>query len=138
MKNIKFGNFTVGRGRFAMAMDKINGFAAMSRGLLDRFQGAGRADDPVSETEAKDRDVGQGPKSAPADVAEISPKAHRLIALRHAMDSGLKALEDVPEVRPDRVAEARARLNRGYYNSVEVRARVAERLDDVARHLEDI
>ncbi|MEN8005379.1 MAG: hypothetical protein ABFS42_00050 [Candidatus Krumholzibacteriota bacterium] len=47
-------------------------------------------------------------------------------------------MDSVPEVRQDRVAEARARLDRGFYNSVEVRTRVAERLDDVAQSMEDI
>ena len=121
-----------------MVIDRIDGFGSLGRQILDRFQGSSKADarseDPVKPENAA---AGEGRKAA-GDKAEISPKAHRLIALRQAIDSGHKALEAVPEVRQDRVAEARSRLNRGYYNSVEVRTRVAERLDEVARKLEDI
>ncbi len=120
-----------------MVMDRINGFSNLSRELLDRFKGSGRA---ASENEiSSDHRTGRSDhRAAPADKADISPKAHRLIALRNAMDQGMKALEKVPEVRQDRVAEARSRLERGYYNSVEVRTRVAERLDDVTSKMEDI
>ena len=121
-----------------MVMDRISGFSNMGKTLLDRFQGSRRTDahdrDPATETGSPHEDN----RAAPADMAEISSKAHRIIALRHALDSGLTALEGLPEVRPDRVAEVRSRLNRGFYNSVEVRTRVAEKLDDVARNLEDL
>lgn len=121
-----------------MVIDRMDGFAALGRQLLDRFQGSSPADarreDPLKAEIAA---AGEGRKAV-GDKAEISPKAHRLIALRHAMDSGHKALEALPDVRSDRVAEARSRLNRGYYNSLEVRTRVAERLDEVARKLENI
>ena len=43
---------------------------------------------------------------------------------------------DVALWRSDRLSEVKARLDRGFYNSVEVRTRVAERLDLVARNLE--
>jgi len=120
-----------------MVMNRISGFSALSRELLNRFKGTDPADSgggiaSQSPTSRSDH------RAAPADKADISPKAHRLIALRHAIEQGMRALEDVPEVRQDRVAEARARLDRGYYNSVKVRSRVAERLDDVARKMEDI
>ena len=120
-----------------MVMNRINGFSTLSRELLNRFKGTDQADSGggvASQPPTSRRDHG----AAPADKADISPKAHRLIALRHAIEQGMRALEDVPEVRQDRVAEVRARLDRGYYNSVEVRSRVAERLDDVARKMEDI
>ena len=120
-----------------MVMERINGFSNLSRELLNRFSGSesSRSKDEV----APDSPITKGDhKAAPADKAEISPKAHRLIALRNAMEQGRKALESVPEVRPDRVAEARARLDRGFYNSIEVRTRVAERLESVALKMEDI
>jgi len=119
-------------------MNRISDFTNLSRGLLDRFQGFGRAQEKDTRPSRETRGVGEAPKAAPADVAQISPKAHRLIALRHAMDSGMKALERVPEIRQDRIAEARARLDHGFYNSIEVRSRVAERLDMVTRQMEDI
>ncbi len=121
-----------------MVMEKINGFTNLSKGLLERFRGSVRADSPAHELSAKVDTTVSDRRAAPADTADISPKAHRLIALRHALDSGHKALEKIPEVRQGRVEEVRERLNRGYYNSVEVRTRVAERLENVARKMGDL
>lgn len=120
-----------------MVMDRINGFSNLSRELLNRFSGSDAAQ--AKEDVARDSSVARGEKRPAAiDKADISPKAHRLEALRNAMESGLQALENIPDVRQDRVAETRARLDRGFYNSVEVRTRVAERLDDVTKKMEDI
>lgn len=121
-----------------MVIERIDGFAAFGRQLLEKFQGPGQTPKQGVEAPENTTEFGDARPKASGDTADISPKAHHLIALRHAMDSGHKALEKVPEVRPDRIAEAKSRLNRGYYNSIEVRQRVAERLDVVARKLEDI
>lgn len=121
-----------------MVMDRINGFTNLSKGLLERFQGADRTDSQDEERSADVSASGRERRAVPTDTADISAKAHRLIALRHAVDSGRQALEGLPEVRQDRVDRARERLNRGFYNSVEVRTRVAERLDDLTRKLEDL
>ncbi len=121
-----------------MAMDKINGFTNLSKELLERFRGSGRTDSKDSEQSADVRAPVRERRAAPADKADISAKAHRLIALRHAVDSGLRALEALPEVRQERMAQVRTRLGRGYYNSVEVRALVADRLNDVALSMEDL
>jgi hypothetical protein len=120
-----------------MVMDRINSFSSLSRELVNRFKGA----DPGESLNAVPTETapGQsGERPARTDRVDISPKAHRLIALHNAMEAGRRALESVPEVRQDRVAEARARLDRGFYNSVEVRNRVAERLNDVAQKMEEI
>ncbi len=121
-----------------MVMDRINGFPNLNKDLLDRFQGAGRADAPDGEHTANVGAPGQERRAAPTDTADISPKAHRLIALRNAIDYGRQALEGLPEVRQDRMAQVRERLHRGFYNSVEVRALVAERLDELTRMMEDL
>jgi len=121
-----------------MVMDRINSFTNLSKGLLDRFQKSDRTDAPDGQPTPVIGSSGHDHRATPADTADISPKAHRLIALRHAMDSGREALEELPEVRQDRVDQVRARLDRGYYNSIEVRTRVAERLNDVAGNLEDL
>ncbi len=121
-----------------MVMDKINGFSNLSKGLLERFQGSGRPDSSDLEPSANVNASGKNLRVVPSDTADISAKARRLIALRLVVDSGRQALDALPEVRQDRVKQARDRLNRGYYNSIEVRARVAERLDNVARKLEDL
>jgi len=121
-----------------MVMDRIGGIGNRSRELLDRFQGSGRTEAKKERGLPAPGSAAGEHRAAPADTAAISPKAHRLIALHHAMEQGRAALESVPEVREDRVAEARARLNRGFYNSIEVRSRVAEKLDGVSRTLEDL
>ncbi|MCK9997072.1 MAG: flagellar biosynthesis anti-sigma factor FlgM [Candidatus Krumholzibacteria bacterium] len=121
-----------------MVMDKINGFTNLGKGLLERFQGSGRTDYKTDEQRLKINTTGSDRGSVRGDTAEISPKAHRLIALRHAIDSGHKALEELPEVRQDRMDQVRARLSKGYYNSVEVRTLVIERLEEVARKMEDL
>ena len=121
-----------------MGIDKINGFAAMGRQHLNR------SEDKTSVEKREDRNYTEEPgtrnetRSAGGDKLEISPKAHRLIALRDAMEQGQQAVDEIPAVRPDRVAEVRSRMERGFYNSVEVRSRVAEQLGEVARNLEDI
>lgn len=121
-----------------MVIDRMDGFAALGRQFLDRFQRTSRAvvrdGDDADKPQVPDTEI----RKETGDKAEISPNAHRLMALREAMESGFKALEAVPDVRPDRIAEARTRLDRGYYNSLEVRSRVAERFDRIARELEDI
>ena len=121
-----------------MVMDRINGFPNLSKGLLERFQDSGRVDSPDGEHSADVGVPGRQRRAISSDTADISANAHRLIALRNAIDYGRRALEGVPEVRQDRMAQVRERLHRGFYNSVEVRARVAERLDDLARKLEDL
>jgi hypothetical protein len=63
-----------------------------------------------------------------SDHAEISDGAHRLVDLKQAVDVGRAALAREPEVRSDRVALARERLAAGFYQSAEVRERVAERI----------
>ena len=125
-----------------MVLDRIGGFSNVGKAILAKFQGSDRSDATgPKRTTGYDTPVpgaADGQRRVPADRAEISPKAHHLNALRNAVDSGREALDQVPEVRQDRLAEVRARLNRGYYNSVEVRAQVAAKLNDVARTLEDL
>lgn len=121
-----------------MVMERINGFTNMSKGILERFQGTDRTDNPEGKPSPEVDSSVPPNSSAPADTASISPKAHRLMDLRNAVESGREALDELPEVRRERVAQVRARLDRGYYNSVEVRARVAERLNHVAEKLEDL
>ena len=121
-----------------MVMERIGGFSKLGKGLLERFQGSERAEARDESPSRKVGANGQEHRATPQDTVEISPKANRLMALRQAMESARQALAELPEVRQDRVSEVRERLDRGFYNSVEVRSRVAERLDKVARSLEAI
>lgn len=119
-----------------MVMERINGFSKLGRSLLDRFQGSTPAGTKKEGMSPQVGDTDQDHRAAPRDTVDISPKAHHLMALRQVIESASLVLAEVPEVRHDRVSEVRARLDRGFYNSVEVRSRVAERVDQVARHLE--
>jgi hypothetical protein len=119
-----------------MVMERINGFSKLGRSLLDRFQGSAPPDAKEAAASREVRNAGHERPAGSQDTAEISPQAHRLMALRQAMESASEVLASLPEVREDRVAAVRARLDKGFYNSVEVRTRVAERLELVARKLE--
>jgi len=119
-----------------MSMDKINGSPLMRPGLLDRFK--------VGNKEEKSTDAspsvssGDRPATRPADKAEISDTAHQLMDLRAAVDVGRVALEAIPEVREDRVAEAKKRLEQGYYNSQVVQDKLAGNLAKVLGKIDEL
>lgn len=119
-----------------MSMDKINGSPLMRPGLLDRFKVDKKenegADKPSTSNSA------DSPTTAPADRAEISDTAHQLMDLRAAVDVGRVSLEGVPDVRQDRVAEAKKRLEQGYYNSQVVKDEVAGTLAKVLGKMDEI
>ena len=106
-----------------MSMDKINGSPLMHPGLLDRF----KVDNKETEGSEKPSTLNSGdrPAQSPADRAEISDTAHQLVDLRAAVDVGRISLEAIPDVREDKVAEAKKRLEQGYYNSQVVKDEVA-------------
>jgi hypothetical protein len=121
-----------------MAMDKINGSPLARPGGLEKFLGTARsekddkADKPGSEAAA-------GTRSAPpADTMEISDAAHRLVDLRQAVETGRKAMDALPDIREDKVEEARKRLAQGYYNSPEVVDKIAGKLGSVFSKIEEI
>lgn len=114
-----------------MAMDKVNGSPAMRPGLIDQFQRTKPGQEaPDPGVIATDSPLA-GKPAAPGDKAEISQAAHRMAELREAVDIGRTALKALPEVRQDRIDEVKDRLDKGYYQSVEVIETVAERLSPV-------
>lgn len=118
-----------------MAMDKINGSPLLRQGILDRFRGAERGAGQAGTNPGGATD----PSTAPtADKADISDAARRLIDLRQAVDTGRRALAELPDVRPEKVAAARERLATGFYNAVEVRDAVAERLAGVVAGIDNL
>ncbi len=66
--------------------------------------------------------------AANTDHADISDNARKLVDLKKAVDTGRAALELLPEVREDKVAQVKDRLASGFYQSAEVRDNVAARL----------
>ena len=121
-----------------MGMEKIGSFPSLGRRLLDRFQKTDADVEPRSGN-AGEIEAGNKPVTGPtADRAEISGKAREMMKLREVVDVGRHALEQTPEVRQDRVAEVKSRLNRGYYKSVSVNGQVADRLEDVLNKIDDL
>ena len=118
-----------------MAMEKINGSPLLRQGILDRFRGAERGANQAGADPGSIADPNLG---STADKADISDAARRLIDLRQAVDVGRRALADLPDVRPEKVAAARERLATGFYNSVEVREAIAERVAGVVAGLDNL
>ncbi|MBK8166119.1 MAG: flagellar biosynthesis anti-sigma factor FlgM [bacterium] len=116
-----------------MAMDKINGSPLLRQGLLDRFRGSERGSTHLGAPDSTNQ-----PAKKPADKADISDAAHRLVDLRAAVEAGRAALAQVPDVRPEKVAAARERLATGFYQSAEVRQAVAERVGSVIESLDSL
>lgn len=121
-----------------MEMNKINGSPLANPNLVEKFQGSNRSDakqDPgVSQS-------GQNDGSQPGlvtDRAEISETGKKLVELRRTVDAGRAAVEALPETRAQRMAEVRARLENGEYDSVEVRTQVAARLENVIKGLDSL
>ena len=125
-----------------MAMDKVQGSPAMRPGLVDQFQRAQRGED-VPDSGVPAPEAGAAAKTAaadrtPADKAEISEAAHRMADLREAVDTGRAALNALPDVREEKVAEVRDRLDKGYYQSVEVIRAISGKLGPVLAGLDEL
>jgi hypothetical protein len=120
-----------------MGTERIGGFQGMGRRILDRF----RTTPSQAEAQEGTKTVatrGETPARVAGDRAEISGKAHEMLKLRETVDAARNALDSEPEVRPDRVAEVKSRLGRGYYQSPTVNGRVADRLENVLTKIDDL
>ncbi len=74
----------------------------------------------------------------PGDHAVISSNARVLVDLRAAVDTGREVIASTPDVRHERLAQVRERLAAGYYQSAEVRQRVAGRVLKVIDALDSL
>ena len=114
-----------------MTMNKINTSALTQSQLLEQ---SSRTRETTPSTGAggpqnlSTQQAPAGPPPATADHAEISDKAHKLVDMRKALDVGRAAIEREPDIRADKVALARERIDSGFYQSVEVREQVAGKL----------
>ncbi len=117
-----------------MSMDKINGSPLMRPELLDRF----KVDKKDTEDSEKPSAMNTSNQAAPADRAEISDTAHQLMDLRAAVDVGRMSLDNIPDVREDKVAEAKKRLEQGYYNSSVVKDEVAASLASLFGKMDEL
>lgn len=121
-----------------MAMDKINGSPLVRPGGLEKFLGTARSEKDDKADRTGSEGVAATRNAPPADTMEISEAAHRLVDLRQAVETGRKAMEALPEIREDKVEEARKRLAQGYYNSPEVMDKVATKLGSVFEKIDEL
>ena len=112
-----------------MAMDKISGSQVYPRSLADKFQTTPQKPDTEARTGAADNASVEQKRTT--EKAEISDAAHDLMHLRQAVDTGRAALAALPDVRQDKVEQAKTRLAQGYYDSPAVRDEIAAKLDKV-------
>jgi len=124
---------------FVMAMNNIGRPSQVQPGILEQFQKSAGKTRRQNETDSPDDGkLKVGPGSVPADRAEISENARKLEDMSQMYKAGQRALETVPDIRQDRVTQARERLESGYYNSDEVRQDVSGRLGAVLKKLETL
>jgi len=107
--------------------------------LLARFQQTQRAEadaDVRKSEQAKSESSKSGDAGRLAgEKLEISPSARKVAEMRTLVEAGRSRLEAEPEVRADRVAAAKRRLEAGVYSTDEARQRTAEQLSPVLRDL---
>lgn len=121
-----------------MGMDKINGSSVTGSNGLDKFLGTARSN-KEKKAEANGTEGSISPARAqPADTMEISDTAHRLVDLRLAVETGRNAIDALPDIRMDKVEEARKRMHLGYYNSPEVLDKIAEQLGSVFAKMDEL
>ncbi|PID78670.1 hypothetical protein CSB20_14035, partial [bacterium DOLZORAL124_64_63] len=68
----------------------------------------------------------------------ISDTAQKLVDLRAAVDTGRAALEALPDVREEKLAQARQRLQDGHYQSPEVQKKMSGILQGVLSKLDEL
>ena len=118
-----------------MTMNRIDQADILRQGALGRFQETGRRDRARETDPAAPRPAGA---EQAKDRAEISPAARRLMEIHDALETGRESVAQLPDVREERVAQAKARLAQGYYRSVEVQAKVAQGVDRVVKGIEEL
>jgi len=120
-----------------MALNNINNSPLTRPGNLYQYKGTAKTDKD-GKTEAPDPRLSATPPVKTTDKAEISDAAHRLIELRKDVDTGRDSIEALPDIRQDKVDQAKKRLEQGFYNSVEVQGKIAEKLGSVFTKMDEI
>lgn len=121
-----------------MGMNKINNASLMQSQMLEKFQGTSRSDKAEKDGQTQANEATNAKNAAPADKADISDRARQLMDLRQAVDTGRMAMEALPDVRSEKMAEVRARMEKGYYNSTEVLDEVAEKIGKVIGNMDEL
>ena len=121
-----------------MAMDRINGSPLHRLGNVDKLLGNTQDAKGKKAEESAESGPNLAVQPNPADTLEISEAAHRMVDLRRAVDTGREAIENMPEVREDKIALAKKRLEQGYYQSAQVRDEIAQKLGSVFSTLDEL
>ncbi|MBU8871892.1 MAG: flagellar biosynthesis anti-sigma factor FlgM [Gemmatimonadales bacterium] len=125
-----------------MSMNKIDGSQLIPTRQLDSSEAAvaSKKSDATRDIPAKgtasDIDSEKGVKSK--DTLEISAEARNLMETRQVYDAGLESVKEIPETRADKLAQVRSRLEEGFYNSTEVRDKVANGVEDTFRGIDEL
>ncbi len=120
-----------------MSMDKINGSSVLRQSGLDNTRHGDRIDDQKKA----DQSQSLVPSTTPGltgDTAVISDTAHRLMEMRQAMEVGYAALAALPEIRQEKVDQARQRLSAGQSDPSSVRDKVASGVDKVFKGMDSL
>ena len=112
-----------------MTMNKLDNSGLNPSHLADPYNVTRQR--PQELSTASSQPKGPMPPPSTSDHAEISVKGREMVDLKQAVDTGRAALDREPEIRADRVAEVRERLASGFYQSAEVRDRVAGRISSL-------
>jgi anti-sigma28 factor (negative regulator of flagellin synthesis) len=67
-------------------------------------------------------------KAVPVDKTELSVKGKRLNETKAQIEVIASKLSNEPEIRPEKIAEAREKINNGFYDSAEFIDKLANKL----------
>ncbi|MDO9172636.1 MAG: flagellar biosynthesis anti-sigma factor FlgM [bacterium] len=117
-----------------MGANKIERPLVSDPRILARFQQTQRGEADAEARKLAEAKAGDVRHSA-GEKLEISSSAHKVADMRSLVEAGRSRIEAEPEVRADRVAEAKRRLEAGVYTTAEARQRTAEQLSPVLQDL---
>lgn len=109
-----------------MSMNRIDGSQLQPLPQPDSSQGTQRSDQAGQNPGVAPEQTAPEKEARAGDTLEISDKARQLMELRQIYDAGLEAVAREPEMRSDKVEQAKQRLESGFYHSVEVRQKIAD------------
>ena len=121
-----------------MSMNKIDGSQSTPARQLDSFQGTARSNKSESGSGIPAEGLASENGVKTGDTAEISAKALKLMEMRQVYEAGLESVEDVPDVRAEKLAQVRSRLEEGFYNSTQVREKLADGILDTFQAIDEL
>ncbi|MBI5837346.1 MAG: flagellar biosynthesis anti-sigma factor FlgM [Candidatus Eisenbacteria bacterium] len=92
---------------------------------IDRFRAAEGSQPP---RKASASDASRKPDRPSSDEIDISEEGRDQLRVHEAVVAVKRAAADVPDVREERVQQARQRVQEGYYERPEVRGSIVEAL----------